>query len=53
MPQKHSEKKLQRGILENMKEFVLEIGKDFLFVGSEYSLQTYEYIHDKKEASNE
>jgi predicted nuclease of restriction endonuclease-like (RecB) superfamily len=39
LPQKHSEKKLQRGILENMKTFVLEIGKDFLFVGSEYPLQ--------------
>jgi predicted nuclease of restriction endonuclease-like (RecB) superfamily len=39
LPQKHSEKKLQRGILENMKEFVLEMGKDFLFVGSEYPLQ--------------
>jgi predicted nuclease of restriction endonuclease-like (RecB) superfamily len=39
LPQKHSEKKLQRGILENMKEFVLEMGKDFLFVGNEYPLQ--------------
>ncbi|KAA6310357.1 Endonuclease NucS [termite gut metagenome] len=39
LPQKHSEKKLQRGILENMKEFVLEIGKDFLFVDKEYPLQ--------------
>jgi predicted nuclease of restriction endonuclease-like (RecB) superfamily len=39
LPQKHSEKKLQRGILENMKAFVLEMGKDFLFVGSEYPLQ--------------
>ncbi|KAA6326658.1 Endonuclease NucS [termite gut metagenome] len=39
LPQKHSEKKLQRGILENMKEFVLEMGKDFLFVDKEYPLQ--------------
>ncbi|GAP72312.1 hypothetical protein SAMD00024442_3_14 [Candidatus Symbiothrix dinenymphae] len=39
LPQKHSEKKLQRGILENMKDFVLELGKDFLFVGSEYPVQ--------------
>jgi predicted nuclease of restriction endonuclease-like (RecB) superfamily len=39
LPKKHSEKKLQRGILENMKEFILEMGKDFLFVGSEYPLQ--------------
>ncbi|KAA6333007.1 Endonuclease NucS [termite gut metagenome] len=39
LPQKHSEKKLQHGILENMKEFILEIGKDFLFVDKEYPLQ--------------
>ncbi|OAV63336.1 hypothetical protein Barb6XT_03180 [Bacteroidales bacterium Barb6XT] len=39
LSQKHAEKKLQRSILENMKEFVLEMGKDFLFVGSEYPLQ--------------
>jgi predicted nuclease of restriction endonuclease-like (RecB) superfamily len=39
LPQKHSEKKLQRGILENMKDFVLELGKDFLFVGAEYPVQ--------------
>ncbi|OAV73079.1 hypothetical protein Barb6_00556 [Bacteroidales bacterium Barb6] len=39
LSQKHAEKKLQRGILENMKEFVLEMGKDFPFAGSEYPLQ--------------
>lgn len=39
LPQNHSEKKLQRGILENMKDFVLEMGKDFLFVGCEYPVQ--------------
>ncbi|MDR1937290.1 MAG: DUF1016 domain-containing protein, partial [Tannerellaceae bacterium] len=39
LPQKHSEKKLQGGILDNMKDFVLELGKDFLFVDKEYPLQ--------------
>ncbi len=39
LPQKHSEKRLQRGILDNMKEFVLELGKDFLFYDREYPLK--------------
>jgi predicted nuclease of restriction endonuclease-like (RecB) superfamily len=29
LPQCHSEKQLQHGILDHMKEFVLELGKDF------------------------
>jgi len=39
LPQKHTEKRLQKGILENMKDFILEPGKDFLFIGQEYPLQ--------------
>lgn len=39
LPQKHSEKQLHKGIMEHIKQFVLELGKDFLFVDSEYSLQ--------------
>lgn len=39
LPQKHSEKRLQNSILENMKDFVLELGKDFLFYDKEFSLQ--------------
>jgi len=39
LPQKHTEKRLQKGILENMKDFILELGKDFLFMGQEYPLQ--------------
>lgn len=38
LPQKHSEKRLQNGILANMKDFILELGKDFLFNGQEYPL---------------
>ena len=36
LPKRHSEKQLHKGILEHMKQFVLELGKDFLFVESEY-----------------
>ena len=39
LPQKHSEKRLQNSILDNMKNFVLELGKDFLFYDKEYPLQ--------------
>lgn len=39
LPQKHSEKQLHKGILDHIKQFVLELGKDFLFVDSEYPLQ--------------
>ena len=38
LPQKHSEKQLHKGLLEHMKQFVLELGKDFLFVDSEYPI---------------
>jgi predicted nuclease of restriction endonuclease-like (RecB) superfamily len=38
LPQKHSEKRLQNSILENMKDFILELGKDFLFIGQEYQI---------------
>ena len=39
LPQRYSEKRLQHGILDNMKDFVLELGKDFLFYDKEYPLQ--------------
>jgi predicted nuclease of restriction endonuclease-like (RecB) superfamily len=39
LPQKHSEKRLQKEILINMKDFILELGKDFLFIGQEYPIQ--------------
>jgi predicted nuclease of restriction endonuclease-like (RecB) superfamily len=35
----HSERELQRGLLKQMKNFILELGKDFLFIGEEYKLQ--------------
>lgn len=36
---KHSESDLQRGLVNQMKEFVLELGKEFLFIGEEYKVQ--------------
>ena len=39
LPKKHSESQLRKGILEHMKEFILELGKDFLFVDQEYQLE--------------
>ena len=39
LPAKHNEHHLHKGLLEHMKEFILELGKDFLFVDSEYGVQ--------------
>lgn len=35
----HSEADLHRGLLRNLQRFILEMGRDFAFVGSEYPLQ--------------
>ena len=35
----HSESNLQKGLIKQMKSFILEIGKDFLFVEEEYKIQ--------------
>jgi predicted nuclease of restriction endonuclease-like (RecB) superfamily len=39
LPDPHSESDLQRGLVSQMKKFILELGKDFLFIGEEYKLQ--------------
>lgn len=39
LPQKHTESKLKNGLIENMKKFVLELGKDFIFMESEYPVK--------------
>ncbi|MDN3602892.1 PDDEXK nuclease domain-containing protein [Belliella kenyensis] len=39
LPERHSEMDLQRGLIKQMKNFILELGKDFLFIGEEYKLQ--------------
>ncbi len=39
LPKKHNERHIHKGLLNHMKEFILELGKDFLFVDSEYGVQ--------------
>ena len=39
LPEPHNESDLQRALIAGMRNFILEIGKDFLFVGEEYRLQ--------------
>ena len=39
IPEMHNERDLQRGLIKQMKNFILELGKDFLFIGEEYRLQ--------------
>jgi predicted nuclease of restriction endonuclease-like (RecB) superfamily len=38
LPEPHSENELQHGLIRQMKQFILELGKDFLFIGEEYKL---------------
>jgi predicted nuclease of restriction endonuclease-like (RecB) superfamily len=39
LPKTHSESDLQKGLVGQMKNFILELGKDFLFMGEEYRVQ--------------
>lgn len=39
LPLQHNESHLQKALIHNMKQFILELGKDFIFVGEEYRLQ--------------
>ncbi len=39
LPDSYSEKNLRHAIIENLKKFILEFGKDFTFVGEEYRVQ--------------
>ena len=39
LPKGHSENDLQNSIVSNLKDFILEFGKDFSFVGQEYRVQ--------------
>jgi predicted nuclease of restriction endonuclease-like (RecB) superfamily len=39
LSEKHSESELKRGLIGQMKNFILELGKDFIFIGEEYKLQ--------------
>ncbi|KFB67802.1 PDDEXK nuclease domain-containing protein [Candidatus Accumulibacter vicinus] len=39
LPQGHAEADLHRGLLSRLKDFLIELGRDFCFVGSEYPVQ--------------
>jgi len=39
LPQKHSENDLHHALLNRMKDFLLELGRDFCYVGSEFPVQ--------------
>lgn len=39
LPANHLESDLQRGLLVQLRQFLLELGRDFCFVGSEFPLQ--------------
>lgn len=39
LPDGHDEVDLHRGLLNNLRDFLIELGRDFCFVGSEYPLQ--------------
>ena len=39
LPESHAEADLQRGLLRRLKDFLIELGRDFCFLGSEYPLQ--------------
>ena len=38
LPKRYSESKLKDGLVEHMKQFILELGKDFIFMDQEYRL---------------
>jgi len=39
LPQGHAESDLHRGLLLKLKDFLIELGRDFCFVGAEFPLQ--------------
>ncbi len=39
LPNEYSEKDLKNAIVQNLKNFILEVGKDFTFIGDEYRVQ--------------
>lgn len=39
LPENHSENELQKALIKHLKLFILELGKDFIFVGEEYKIQ--------------
>lgn len=39
LPEPHNESDLQKGLIKQMKHFILELGRDFLFISEEYKVQ--------------
>lgn len=39
LPETHSEDDLQKALVRQMKQFILELGKDYIFIGEEYKIQ--------------
>ncbi|MBV8326709.1 PDDEXK nuclease domain-containing protein [Chryseobacterium sp.] len=39
LPETFNESDLQKGLIEQMKNFILELGRDFLFISEEYKVQ--------------
>jgi predicted nuclease of restriction endonuclease-like (RecB) superfamily len=39
LPANHNESDLQKALVAQMKKFILELGRDFLFMGEEYRIQ--------------
>lgn len=39
LPDGHSERTLQQGLVQQMKKFILDLGRDFIFMDEEYTLQ--------------
>ncbi len=39
LPEQFSERNFRKAIIENLKHFILEFGKDFTFIGEEYRVQ--------------
>ncbi len=39
LPDEHNENDLQKALLLHMKQFLLELGRDFIFMGEQYRLQ--------------
>jgi len=48
LPEHYSERNFRKAILENLKDFLLEIGKDFTYIGEEYRVQVggHDYFID-------
>lgn len=36
LPERHSESDLQRGLVANLRRFLIELGRDFCFIGEQY-----------------